>query len=131
MSVYKDTKRNTWYCQFYYTDWKGNRKQKRKRGFLKKREAQEFERMFLEHFSTSPDVTFKALADKYYNYAKHRQKESTLYNLRGHIDKHYLPFFENLKIVEITSAHITKWQNNLILSNYKRSYIKTLVLEYK
>ena len=126
MSVYKDTKRNTWYCQFYYTDWKGNRKQKRKRGFLKKREAQEFERMFLEHFSTSPDVTFKALADKYYNYAKHRQKESTLYNLRGHIDKHYLPFFENLKIVEITSAHIAKWQNNLILSNYKRSYIKTL-----
>ena len=41
MSVYKDTKRNTWYCQFYYTDWKGDRKQKRKRGFLKKRESQE------------------------------------------------------------------------------------------
>lgn len=126
MSVYKDTKRNTWYCQFYYTDWKGDRKQKRKRGFLKKREAQEFERKFLEHFSTAPDITFKSLADKYYEYVKHRRKESTLYNLRGHIDKHYLPFFEKLKIVEITSEYIAKWQNSLILSNYKRSYIKTL-----
>ena len=126
MSVYKDTKRNTWYCQFYYTDWKGDRKQKRKRGFLKKRDAQEFERKFLEHFSTAPDITFKSLADKYYEYVKHRRKESTLYNLRGHIDKHYLPFFEKLKIVEITSEHIAKWQNSLILSNYKRSYIKTL-----
>ena len=70
MSVYKDTKRNhLWYCQFYYTDWKAI-ESKRKQGLSKKREAQKFERMFLEHFSTSPDVTFKALADKYYNYAE-------------------------------------------------------------
>lgn len=38
MPAYKDTQRNTWYCQFYYTDWKGDRRQKRKRGFIKKKE---------------------------------------------------------------------------------------------
>ena len=74
MPAYKDTQRNTWYCQFYYTDWKGDRRQKRKRGFIKKKDAQEFERMFLEQFSISPDITFETLIDKYYDNVRHRRK---------------------------------------------------------
>ena len=33
MPAYKDEKRNSWYCQFYYEDWQGNKKKKQKRGF--------------------------------------------------------------------------------------------------
>ena len=37
----------TWTSRFYVTDYKGERKQKKRRGFATKREAQEFEREFL------------------------------------------------------------------------------------
>ena len=33
MPSYKDEARKTWYCQFYYTDWTGQRRKKKKRGF--------------------------------------------------------------------------------------------------
>lgn len=47
MPVYKDKKSGTWYCQFYYKDWMGNKKQKRKRGFKKQGEAKDWERLFI------------------------------------------------------------------------------------
>lgn len=43
MPAYKDEKQNTWYCQFYYEDWQGNKKKKQKRGFKTKKEALEWE----------------------------------------------------------------------------------------
>lgn len=47
MAAFKNAKNNTWYVQFRYTDWKGERQQKLKRGFATKHEAQEWERNFL------------------------------------------------------------------------------------
>ena len=32
MPAYRDKKRGTWYASFYYTDWQGHRKLKKKRG---------------------------------------------------------------------------------------------------
>ena len=43
MPVYKDEKLGTWYVMARYADWQGERKQKCKRGFATKREAQEWE----------------------------------------------------------------------------------------
>ena len=36
MPAYKDKERGTWYASFYYTDWRGDRKLKKKRGFPRK-----------------------------------------------------------------------------------------------
>ena len=41
MPVYKDDKSGTWYVMTRYEDWKGERKQKCKRGFSTRKEAQE------------------------------------------------------------------------------------------
>lgn len=46
MPVFKNESNNTWYVMARYVNWKGERKQKCKRGFTTKREAQEWERMF-------------------------------------------------------------------------------------
>ena len=43
-----DEKTKSWYCKFYYTDYTGTKKQKKKRGFKLQREAKEWERNFLE-----------------------------------------------------------------------------------
>ena len=40
MNLTKDQKTGKWLCQFYYTDWQGNRKKKFKRGFRTKAEAE-------------------------------------------------------------------------------------------
>ena len=52
MPVYKDEQRGTWYVKFYYIDWMGNRKQKKKRGFKTQREAKAFEREFCKVHQT-------------------------------------------------------------------------------
>ena len=44
MAAFKNKANGTWYVQFRYTDWKGERQQKLKRGFATKKEAQAWER---------------------------------------------------------------------------------------
>ena len=61
MPCYKDEKTGTWYCQFRYTDFTGVQKQKRKRGFKTRREAQEWEREFHLQKAKSCDMTLPAL----------------------------------------------------------------------
>ena len=39
MAAFKDKKNGSWYVQFRYTDWRGERQQKLKRGFATKKEA--------------------------------------------------------------------------------------------
>lgn len=48
MNLSKDKKTGKWLCQFYYTDWQGNRKKKFKRGFRTKSEAEAWARDFLQ-----------------------------------------------------------------------------------
>ena len=46
MPAYKNKDTGTWYVMTQYTNWKGERKPKCKRGFDTKREAQEWEHTF-------------------------------------------------------------------------------------
>ena len=43
MPVFKNNENGTWYVMARYVNWKGEHKQKCKRGFATKREAQEWE----------------------------------------------------------------------------------------
>ena len=45
MPVFKNEDNGTWYVMARYVNWKGERKQKCKRGFATKKEAQEWERI--------------------------------------------------------------------------------------
>ena len=47
MAAFKNKDNGTWYVQFRYTDWRGERQQKLKRGFATKKEALAWEREFL------------------------------------------------------------------------------------
>lgn len=60
MPAYKDEKQNTWYCQFYYEDWQGNKKKKQKRGFKTKKEALEWERNCLKALVSHPTQILKS-----------------------------------------------------------------------
>ena len=42
MPTYKDEKTGTWFVKCYYTDYIGNKKQKKKRGFARQKDAKEW-----------------------------------------------------------------------------------------
>ena len=65
MAAFKNKKNGTWYVQFRYTNWKGERQQKLKRGFATKREALEWEREFLMEKQADVNMTFESFVDYY------------------------------------------------------------------
>ena len=128
MPVYKDEKRNTWYASFYFTDWMGNRKRKKKEGFAKKSDAQAFEREFLNKAHASCDMTFGSLVELYMDDCKSRLKPTTCSNKEFIINLKLLPFFQSMPINMIDAVAVRKWQNELISheNNYAQTYLKTV-----
>ena len=85
MPVFKDENKGTWYVMARYVDWTGERKQKCKRGFATKREAQEWERMFQLKSAADMDMSFEAFVELYEKDLRPRLKENT-WNSKEHIN---------------------------------------------
>lgn len=126
MPVYKDEQRGTFFCSFYYTDWTGEKKKKTKRGFKLKREAQAFERSFLEQTQGEPTMLFSSLVDLYLADMKTRLRLSTVTTKEYIIRSKILPYFSNLRVDQITPAHIRRWQNELIEQGFADTYLRTI-----
>jgi integrase len=129
---YKNQERNTWYCAFYYTDWHGKRKKKKKEGFKTKREAQEWERKFLEQYAGTPDISFDTLLTEYKKKQKAKNDIRTYYNECNMIKNHIEPYFLGITIDKITKQHILSWKEKLQKKNYAASYSKRIynILKY-
>ncbi len=119
MPVYKDEKRGTWYCSFYFTDWNGVRKKKKKSGFKLQREAKDFETDFLAQHQQDPTMSFKSLLELYNSDLNDRTRESTKDTKNNMIDTHILPFFKNYAIDEISPTVIRNWQNEMLSKTKK------------
>lgn len=126
MPIYKDEKRGTYYCSFYYKDWTGARKRKKKEGFKKQSEAKEFERNFLSKYQNNCNMSFKTLTDLYMEDASSRVRATTLANKKNLINLKIRPYFDKLNVSDITPNHIRKWQNKLINKGYSSTYLKTI-----
>lgn len=117
MPAYKYTLKNgktLWYAAFNYTDWTGEHKHTCKRGFKTQREAKEYERSFLEQVNGTTDITFGALVENYLEDVSHRLKPTTMDSKRFILRKSILPYFADIKISDIDSLKIRKWQNEMI-----------------
>ena len=107
--LYGAGKESTWYVMARYMNWKGERKQKCKRGFATKKEAQEWERMFQLQNSSDLDMSFEAFTELYINDVKNRLKENTWLTKEHIIRTKILPYFGKLKISEISTKEIITW----------------------
>ena len=132
MPAYKDKAKGTWYVICWFKDWQGERKQKCKRGFLTKREAQEWERTFLQQASADMDMTFAAFTELYEKDIKPRLKENTWLTKEHIIKTKILPYFGQKVISEITTRDVIAWQNELLAYRdekkqpYSQTYLKTV-----
>lgn len=133
MPVYKDEKTNTWYSKFRYKDWTGKTRDKMKRGFTTKRDAQKWENNFKVCLAGNLDMSFGEFVKIYKEERFPRLKESTRVMKENVIATHILPYFETRRINEISSTDIIKWQNELLTAinpntgrTYAKSYLKTM-----
>ena len=132
MPVFKNESNGTWYVMSRYVNWKGERKQKCKRGFATKREAQEWERMFQLQNSSDMDMSFEAFTELYIRDMKSRLKENTWMTKEHIIRTKILPYFGKLKISEISTKEVIAWQNEMLAYRddkrkpYSQTYLKTL-----
>lgn len=132
MPVYKDEKRGTYYCQFYYKNWRGETKQKRKRGFAKKKDAKDWEQTFLRSLTKGCDIAFPDLVENYMNDLATRLKPTTMETKRSIFETKITPYFQNFKANEIDALSIRLWQNELLKyqdekgAPYSDTYLRTI-----
>ena len=113
MAAFKNKDNGTWYVQFRYTDWKGDRQQKLKRGFATKKEAQAWEREFLMEKQADINMSFESFVALYEKDIKPKLKLNTWLTKESIIQKKILPYFRNRKLSEITAKDIINWQNEI------------------
>lgn len=126
MPVYKDEKRNTWYCKCNYKDWLGESKSKMKRGFATKKDAQQWEREFLQRQSASMDMKFASFVEVYFEDKAPRLKERSIMTKRILFETKIIPYFGEKQMNEITPVDIIKWQNALLNQDYKPTYLRMI-----
>lgn len=136
MAVYKDKWNGytgeTWRVACYYQDWRGERKKHDKRGFLTKKEAQQYEHEFLAKKRKDVTMGFGTFIDIYIGDMKPQLKASTMSNKIHIIDTHIRPYFENKSLSSITPTDILQWQNELLGKRdddgkgYTQTYLRTI-----
>ena len=126
MPVYNDEKRNTWFCKCNYKDWLGESKSKMKRGFATKKDAQQWERDFLQKQSASMDMKFASFVEVYFEDKAPRLKERSIMTKRTLFETKIIPYFGEKQMNEITAVDIIKWQNALLNQDYKPTYLRMI-----
>ena len=122
MSVYKDKKQGTWYVIFRYVDWTGEKKQKLKRGFRTKKEAQAYEMEFKQKANADMSMELGNFIEIYFSDKKNELKDNSVKNKKHMIETHILPYFANRKMNEIVPADIIQWQNVIHEKNLSKTY---------
>ena len=99
--------------QFRYTDWRGERQQKLKRGFATKKEAQAWEREFLMQKQADINMSFESFVALYEKDVKPKLKLNTWLSKEHIIRTKILPYFKKRKLSEITARDVIDWQNEI------------------
>lgn len=126
MAVYKDEERGTWTARFYYTDWQGKRRQKKKRGFEKKKDAVNFEADFIAKSGQNPSISLKALSDEFLSDYKVRRSPNSYKLAEANLRIHILPELGKMALNDITPLTIRTWQNKLAQTDKAQSTIKAI-----
>ena len=111
MPAYKEDN-GTWTSKFKYKDWRGEKRQKRKRGFERKKDALDFETEFKATFVHSADIPFTALAKNYLSdlTKNHKIEITTAERKQRAFDKMISPYFGMKPINQITELDVLNWQ---------------------
>ena len=126
MGAEKDPKTGKWLIQYRYTDRQGRRRKSTKRGFLTKREAEEWLRSFLAVSQCNINMKFSDFLKLYYRDMEKRLREYTMRTKKYIMEMKILPYFGEKRVSEITPADVRQWQNILMQEGYAETYLRTI-----
>ncbi|CDI50609.1 tyrosine-type recombinase/integrase [Clostridium tetani] len=133
MGAYRDESGNgTWFAKFTYTNWRGEKINKKKRGFKTKKAALKWEVDFLREQSGNLDMSFKDFFKIYEKDMKPRLRENTWKTKEQIIVTKVIPYIGDLPVNEISKMTIVKWQNQLMKDKnskgekYSQTYLRTI-----
>ncbi|ACO84363.1 site-specific integrase [Clostridium botulinum] len=126
MAVYKNEERGTYFCTFYYTDWTGKKKRKKKEGFKRQKDAKDYERDFLNKQKNDPGINFENLVNIYLDDIKNKIRFTTFRQKKLIVDLKIAPYFKDINLNNITPNHIRKWQNKIMENDYSDTYLRTI-----
>ena len=114
MGAYRDESGNgTWFAKFTYTNWCGERINKKKRGFKTKKAALKWEGDFLREQSGNLDMSFQDFFKVYEKDMRPRLRENTWKTKEQIIVTKVIPYIGDFHY-EISKTTIVKWQNELM-----------------
>ena len=135
MPAYKETN-GTWTAYFRYKNWLGEPKQKRKRGFVRKKDADAFETEFKALYIRSAAIPFSGLVTKYLDdlITNDKIEVTTAARKKDMFEKKLIPFFRDKAINQITELDILNWQTWIQQQGYAKykergysqTYLKTI-----
>ena len=133
MGAYRDESGNgTWFTKFTYTNWRGEKINRKKRGFKTKKEALKWEEDFLREQAGNLDMTFTEFFQVYGKDMRPRLRENTWRTKEQIIRTKVIPYIGDLQVNEITKMTIVKWQNILMKEEddkgkkYSQTYLRTI-----
>ena len=133
MGAYRDESGNgTWFAKFTYTNWRGEKINKKKRGFKTKKAALKWEGDFLREQSGNLDMSFQDFFKVYEKDMRPRLRENTWKTKEQIIVTKVIPYIGDLPVNEISKTTIVKWQNELMKEEnskgekYSQTYLRTI-----
>ena len=111
MPAYREDN-GTWTSKFKYRDWRGEKRQKTKRGFERKKDALDFEAEFKATLVHSADIPFTALVKNYLGdlTKNHKIEITTAERKQRAFDKMISPYFGQKPINQIAELDVLNWQ---------------------
>lgn len=121
MPAYKESN-GTWTAKFKYKNWLGNWQQKTKRGFSKKKEAQDYEIEFKGTFTRSANIPFSSLVDNYMEDLVSNKKiaVTTAAKKKDKFDRFITPYFQMRPINTIEEIDVLNWQSWIQQKGYDK-----------
>lgn len=126
MTVYFNEVTQTYFCNFRYKNYLGDRKGKTKRGFKTYDKALKWETLFMTENQGFGELTFKQFSKIFLNDSKNRIMQSTFSNKENYINARLIPYFGDIKIKDIKPLHVREWQNSILKQKLSLTYIKNL-----
>ncbi|EOO24845.1 DNA integration/recombination/inversion protein [Bacillus cereus BAG1X2-3] len=110
----------------------GKRKQKKKRGFITKQEAENALTMLLSEVHTGTYVEPSKLSygeylQDWFNTKKHSVGIQTAKVLKGYLNSRIIPSLGNIKLDKLTSLHMQNYVNSLRDEGLKRGTIEKII----
>ncbi len=129
MAVKKDENTKKWYFYGkYYDPFMQKNKQYKRRGFNTKTEAKNAEAKFLLSLNDEVigNIPMNKIIEEYYKYKEPEMKKSSYQSLKNKTDKHILPYFKDMGILDIKARDIKNWKEHMNTKGLSLKYRKDI-----